>query len=181
MKPSLQLGPLNSAMLPGRAAHGAEARPPRASSSAGSATGLHMGGCQNYGPLFGSLKIRGAFKRDHNFDNHPHAAGIIILTTTHMQQAFGGWGSYAFARDMGVLSRDPDAVVVFCRRMQKASFKLNPRPLERLFARAGSPQRARESLRRPRRSPADPGPTRSPGPRSIWGPASPPRKLLAFT
>ena len=29
----------------------------------------HVGGCQNYGPFFGSLIYP---KRDHDFDNHPY-------------------------------------------------------------------------------------------------------------
>ena len=32
--------------------------------------GVHMGGCRNYGPFFGSL---GDPKGDHNFDNHPYS------------------------------------------------------------------------------------------------------------
>ena len=37
-----------------------------------------MGGCQNYGPVLGTLNIRcriipGIQKRGHNFDNHPHS------------------------------------------------------------------------------------------------------------
>ena len=36
-----------------------------------------MGGCQNYGPYFGTLNIRcrtiiGTPKREHNLDSHPH-------------------------------------------------------------------------------------------------------------
>ena len=35
-----------------------------------------MGGCQNYGPFWGTLSIRCRTilgpKRGHNFDNHPH-------------------------------------------------------------------------------------------------------------
>ena len=38
----------------------------------------YMGDCQNYGPFLCTLDIRcrimiGTPKRDHNFDNHPHA------------------------------------------------------------------------------------------------------------
>ena len=37
----------------------------------------HMGGCQNYGPVWGTLNIRcriiiGIQKKYHSFDNHPH-------------------------------------------------------------------------------------------------------------
>ena len=37
----------------------------------------HMGGCQNYGPILGTLNIRcriiiGIQKKAHKFDNHPY-------------------------------------------------------------------------------------------------------------
>ena len=45
---------------------------------------IYMGGCQNYGPLLGTLNIRGRAiigiqKKDHNFDNHPYTKSDVRL------------------------------------------------------------------------------------------------------
>ena len=42
----------------------------------------NLGGCQNYGPFWGTLNIRchitiGIQKGDHNFDNHPYAKRVF--------------------------------------------------------------------------------------------------------
>ena len=47
-----------------------------------------MGGCQNYGPFWGTLNFRCRIfnrgpKRDHNFDNHPYS----ISTNSRVPQS----------------------------------------------------------------------------------------------
>ena len=64
-----------------------------------------MGGCQNYGPFWGTLNIRcrtiiGDPQRDHNFDNHPCEpwAKFVVTRTEVVGHSKGETARWVLAR-----------------------------------------------------------------------------------
>ena len=59
-----------------------------------------MGGCQNYGPILGTLNIRCRRdpKRDHIFDNHPNADACLRMGRFGSFQSVVRGASLASAR-----------------------------------------------------------------------------------